>query len=229
MARLRKQVLGQVQGTIASIVIKYRNGKPYVATRPAKFNTGKDPVTLFKKNQGRFIGKLAKAIYGIEVLKKIWFLSDEIKGYTYQQIWARNYHSIKNTDLSGTVTLLPSCGFKTSGQTIVLKENEKGKLTASPLDNKIGINPAIEKKIIAAGVVILKNNIHGSESDFGFMSVMSKPVDLSLTDPIDINFIALPVTASVLSYFSIRKAYITLITLDESGSPIHYSEVFSGG
>lgn len=229
MARLRKQVIGQVQGTIASIVIKYRNGKPYVATRPAKFNTGNDPVTLFKKNQGRFIGKLAKAIYGIDILKNIWSLSDEIKGYTYQQIWARNYHSIKNTDLTGNVTLLPSCGFKTTGQTIILNENEKGKLTASPLGNKIGINPAIEKKIIAAGVVILKNNIYGSESDFGFMALMSKPVDLSLTDPIDINFIALPVTASVPGYFSIRKSYITLITLDESGSPIHYSEVITGG
>jgi len=229
MAHLRKQVLGQLQGSIASIVIKYRNGKPYVASKPGKCNTGKDPVTLFKKNQGKFIGKLSSVIYKIEILKKIWSLTDAPKGYTYQQIWARNYHSIKNTDLSGIVTLIPSCGFKTSGQTIVLKENEKGKLTASPLDNKIGINPAIEKKIIAAGVVILKNNIYGSESDFGFMALMSKPVDLSLTDPIDINFIALPVTASVPGYFSIRKSYITLITLDESGTPIHCSEVIIGG
>ena len=69
MAHLRKQVLGQLQGGIADVKIKYRNGKPYVASKPGRFNTGKDPVTLFKKSQGRFIGILAKAIYHIDILK----------------------------------------------------------------------------------------------------------------------------------------------------------------
>ena len=229
MARLRKQVLGQLQGGIASVVIKYRNGKPYVASKPGKCNTGKDPVTLFKKNQGRFIGKLSSVIYKIEILKKIWSLADAPKGYTYQQIWAKNYRSIKNTDLSGIVTLIPSCGFKTINQTIELGEDNTGRLTAAPLGEKIGINSAIEKKIIATGVVILKNNIFGSETDFGFLAVKSKPVNLNLTSSIDINFETIPVTNSLINYFSIRKPYITLITLDESGSPIHCSEVISGG
>ena len=229
MAHLRKQVLGQIQGGIADIKIKYRNGKPYVASKPGKFNTGKDPVTLFKKNQGKFIGKLSSVIYKIEILKKIWSLAEGPKGYTYQQIWARNYRSIKNNDLSGIVTLIPSSGFKTINQTIELGENEKGILTASPLGDKIGINLSIEKKMIATGVVILKNNMYGSETDFGFLAISSKPVDFNLTDSININFDTLPVTPSVISYFSIRKSYITLITLDESGAPIHCSEVITGG
>jgi hypothetical protein len=229
MARIRKQVLGQLQGGIADVKIKYRNGKPYVASKPGRFNTGKDPVTLFKKNQGKFIGKLAKSIYHIDILKNIWSLSDVPKGYTYQQIWARNYRSIKNSDLSGIVTLIPSVGFKTLNQSIELGENNTGILTASPLGEKIGINPTIEKKIIAAGVVILKNNMYGSESDIGFLVIKSIPVDLDLTKPIDIKFETIMDTPSVIDYFSIRKSYITLITLDESGSPIHYSEVITGG
>jgi hypothetical protein len=229
MATIRKQVLGQVQGGIASVVIKYRNGKPYIASKPGQTNTGKDPVTLFKKSQGRFIGKLSSVIYKIEILKKIWSLAEGLKGYTYQQIWGRNYKSIKNGDLSGIVTLIPSCGFKTINQTIELGENEKGRLTASPLGEKIGINLSVEKKMIATGVVILKNNIFGSETDFGFLAITSKPVDLNLTDSIDINFDTLPVTNSLLQYFTIRKSYITLITLDESGSPINCSEVITGG
>src|ERR1035437_970301 len=229
MTHLRKQVLGQIQGGIADIKIKYRNGKPYVASKPGKFNTGKDPVTLFKKNQGKFIGKLSSVIYKIEILKKIWSLAEGLKGYTYQQIWGRNYKSIKNGDLSGIVTLIPSCGFKTINPTIELEENGKGRLTASPLGEKIGINLSVEKKMIATGVVILKNNIYGSETDFGFLAINSKPVDINLTSPIDINFETIPVTNSLISYFSIRKSYITLITLDESGSPIHCSEVIIGG
>src|ERR1039457_4032557 len=175
MARLRKQVIGQLQRGIADIKIKYRNGKPYVASKPGKFNTGKDPITLFKKNQGKFIGKLSSVIYKIEILKKIWSLTDGPKGYTYQQIWARNYRSIKNSDLSGIVTLAPSCTFKTTDQTIELRENNTGRLTAFLFGEKTGFNPTIEKKIIAAGVIILKNKIEGSESDLGYASILSEP------------------------------------------------------
>src|ERR1017187_1927474 len=106
MAPLRKQVLGQLQGGIADVIIKYRNGKPYVSSKPSIANTGKDPVTLFKKKQGMFIGKLSQVIYKIDILKKIWSLTDTSNGYLYQQIWARNYRSIKNSDLSGLVTLV---------------------------------------------------------------------------------------------------------------------------
>jgi len=229
MAHLRKQVLGQIQGGIADIKIKYRNGKPYVASKPGKFNTGKDPVTLFKKNQGKFIGKLSSVIYKIEILKKIWSLTDAPKGYTYQQIWARNYRSIKNNDLSGSVTLVPSCGFKTTRQTIELKENNTGTLTASPPDDKIGLNLAIEKKITAAGIIILKNRTDGSDSGLGYASILSDPIDFDLTSPIVINFNITQYTFPSINFCSIRKSYITLIILDESGSPIHCSEVISGG
>ena len=229
MARIRKQVLGQLQGGIADVKIKYRNGKPYVASKPGRFNTGKDPVTLYKKNQGKFIGKLSKVIYHIDILKKIWSLSNVNKGYTYQQIWARNYRSIKNNDLSGLVTLIPTAGFKTINQSIEMGEDNTGRLTASPLGDKIGINPAIEKKMIAAGVVILKNNKYGSETDLGFLVIKSVPVDLDLINNINIKFETIMDTPSVIDYFSIRKSYITLITLDESGSPVHCSEVISGG
>ena len=229
MAHLRKQVLGQIQGGIADIKIKYRNGKPYVASKPGKFNTGKDPVTLFKKNQGKFIGKLSSVIYKIEILKKIWSLAEGPKGYTYQQIWARNYRSIKNTDLSGIVTLVPSVGFKIINSTIELGENDKGKLTLPPLGVKIGLNPAIEKKIIATGIVILKNDNPGSTYEFGFMAINSTPVDLDLTSLVEINIEAKPLTKWYILDFSIKKIYITLITIDESGSPIHCSEVITSG
>ena len=229
MAHLRKQVLGQLQGSIASIVIKYRNGKPYVASKPGKCNTGKDPATLFKQSEGRFIGKLSSVIYKIEILKKIWSLTDAPKGYAYQQIWARNYRSIKNNDLSGNVTLVPSCEFKIINQTIELKENNTGTLITSPLGDKIVLNLTIEKKMIAAGVIILKNKIDVSESDLGYASILSDPIDFDLTNPIVINFNITHYTFPSINFCSIRKSYITLITLDESGSPIHCSEVISGG
>src|ERR1035437_3200392 len=229
MAQLRKQVLGQIQGGIADIKIKYRNGQPYVASKPGKFNTGKDPVTLFKKSQGRFIGKLVSVIYKIEILKKIWSLAEGLKGYTYQQIWARNYKSIKNGDLSGFVTLTPKIDFKTNNPIIEISKNHKGKITASSLGEINGINPLIEKKILAVGIIILKNRIGISESEISYLTINSEPIDLDLTNPIDITLDIIPHSDSSYKLFLIKKSYITLITLDESGSPIHSSEVITGG
>ena len=229
MARLRKQVLGQLQGGIADVKIKYRNGKPYVASKPARFNTGKDPVTLFKKNQGKFIGRLSSVIYKIDILKNIWSAFNIKKGYTYQLIWSRNYSSIKNFDLSGFATLVPSAGFKVINPLIVLKNNDKGKITIPPLGLNSGINPAIEKKLIAVGTVVQKKDSPGATFEFGFMAINSEPVNLDLTTPLEINIEANPITKWTLFEFSMQKIFITLITLDDSGSPIHYSEVISGG
>jgi hypothetical protein len=227
MATIRKQVLGQIQEGIASVVIKYRNGKPYIASKPARTNTGKDPATLFKKNQGRFIGKLSKEIYKIEILKKIWSLKDVLKRYTYQQIWGRNFKSIKVGDLSGFVTLTPVIDFKLQNPAIELIDNNSGKITASPIGQKSGVNPSIEKKILAVGIIILKNRIGYDESEISFLKINSDPVDLDITKPIDITLDIIPITGTSLNLFSIKKPYITFITLDETGSPIHCSEVIT--
>jgi hypothetical protein len=229
MARLRKQVLGQLQGGIADVYIKYRNGKPYVSCKPDKFNTGNDPVTLYKKNQGKFIGKLSSVIYKIDILKNIWSLSDAPKGYLYQQIWARNYRSIKNSNLSGLVTLVPSAGFKVINPIIELGKNDNGKLTIPPLGLKNGLNPAIEKKITAVGIIILKDDVPGSKFEFGFKAIKSDLVNLDLITPLELNIEAQILSKWCIFEYTIKKIYITLITLDASASPIHYSEVISGG
>ena len=229
MATIRKQVLGQIQGGIASIVIKYRNGKPYVASKPGRTNTGKDPVTLFKKSQGRFIGKLSKEIYKIEILKKIWTLHDVLKGYTYQQIWGRNYKSIKNNDLSGFATLSPQIDFRAINPVIEISDNHSGRITASTLSYKNGIKTAIEKKILAVGIIILKNYIDVDESEIDYLTINSEPIDFDLTNPIEIALEILPLGRSSFNSFLIKKSYITLITLDNTGSPIHTSEVITAG
>jgi hypothetical protein len=229
MATINKQILGQVRGGIANVVIKYRNGKPYIASKPSQTNTGKDPVTLFKQSQGRFIGKLSKEIYKIEILKKIWSLHDVVKGYTYQQIWGRNFKSIKNDDLSGFVTLIPQNDFMVINPVIEISDNHTGSITVTSLGVGHGIKLSIEKKIIAVGIIILKNHIGVNESAINYLTINSEPIDFDLTDPIEIDLDILPHGSSAYNHFQIKKPYITLITLDKTGSPIHCSEVITTG
>jgi hypothetical protein len=229
MANIKNQILGHLQGRIADVTIKYRNGKPYVARKPVQTNTGKDPATLFKQSQGRFIGKLSKEIYRIEILKKIWSLNDVQKGYTYQQIWGRNYKSIKVDDLSGIVTLSPETDFLIKDPFIELKDNSIVKLTASPLGNKNKINPSIEKHLLAVGIIILKNRIGIDESEISYLTMISQPVDLDITAPIDITLDILPKGDMSYKNYLIKKSYITLITLDKTLSPIKSSEVITSG
>jgi hypothetical protein len=229
MANIKNQILGHLQGRIADVTIKYRNGKPYVARKPVQTNTGKDPATIFKQNQGRFIGKLSKEIYRIEILKKIWSLNDVQKGYTYQQIWSRNYKSIKVDDLSGSVTLIPETQFLVKDPIIEIKDNSIVKLTASPLGKKDKINPLKEKQILAVGIIILKNRIGIDESEISYLTMISQPVDLDITAPIDITLDILPKGDKSYKNYLIKKSYITLITLDKTLSPIKSSEVITSG
>jgi hypothetical protein len=229
MSKIKTQILGQLQGSIGDVTIKYRNGKPYVARRPIRTNTGKDPATLFKQSQGRFIGKLSKEIYRIEILKEIWSLNNIQKLYTYQHIWSRNYKSIKVDDLSGSVTLTPESQFLVKDPVIQITEKSTVKLTASPIGKKDKINPLIEKQLLAVGIIILKNKIGIDESEISYLTLNSQPIDLDITAPIDITLDILPKGDKSYKNYIIKKSYITLITLDKTSSPIKSSEVITSG
>ena len=145
MARVKKQIIGALQGSIADVVIKYRNGKPYAASRPATANTGTDQVTIYKKNQGRFAGKLAKVIYDNKYFKKVWTDYSDKKDLVYQTIFSVYYRSLNNDTLQGKVSLTPLYDFIPSNPAIELFETGI-KLTIDPITEQSCINADVEKK-----------------------------------------------------------------------------------
>ena len=222
MARVKKQIIGSLQGSIADIVIKYRNGKPYAASKPATANTGTDPVTVFKKNQGRFAGKLAKAIYDNVYFKKAWSDYTEKKDLVYQNIFSIHYHSINNENLEGKVFLSPLDGFLLNNPRIELYE-EGINIIADPIGGN-AINPEIEKQLTAAGTIILKEPNKPYSGNLDFLKIQFSKVNLDLTGPVELNYHFAPVPHTTFNNYNLRKIYVSIITLDENDIPVNFSE-----
>jgi hypothetical protein len=229
MAQLTNEILGDPRGGIAHLMFKIRNGKVYIAKRPAHPNSGSHPNTIYKKNQGKFIGKLSKAIYSNLLIKKIWFQSEFNKQYLYQQIWKENYHSINCIDLSGRITLTPSFGFTLISKLIEQLKNDSGIITAGSIENTGVIDPEIEKMFTAFGIIVYKNNPESSdaETNFGIITADSQVLDLS--NPIELSFNINTAGLPPIQIDAVKRISVILITLDQSGNPVRYSETISAG
>ena len=70
MATIRKQVLGQLQGGIADIKIKYRNGKPYVASKPGRLIPAKIPLLSSKRTRESLLANYPALFIKLKSLKK---------------------------------------------------------------------------------------------------------------------------------------------------------------
>jgi hypothetical protein len=91
------------------------------------------------------------------------------------------------------------------------------------------VNPDIEKMITAFGIIVYKNNPESlnSETNFGIITTDSQVLDLS--QPINLNFTLNTAGQPQIQDDAVKKLFITLITLDQSRSPVRFSETFSGG
>ena len=49
MAKISKEILGKVRGSLGDITFRQRNGKSYLSTRPSSFMPGKDPGIYCQK------------------------------------------------------------------------------------------------------------------------------------------------------------------------------------
>ncbi len=80
MARVKKNFLGEVHGKIGDVVYKKRGKTEYAASTPKERTDDVSPAETANRNRMKVAGKFAKAVKGIEVLKKIWE-SVEIEKY----------------------------------------------------------------------------------------------------------------------------------------------------
>jgi hypothetical protein len=228
MAKLTNEILGDPQGGLAHLMFKIRNGKVYIAKRPAHPNSGNHPNTIYKKNQGKFVGKLSKKIYANPLIKKIWFKSEFNKQYLYQQIWKENYRSIKCNDFSGYITLAPPYGFTLTDSLIELLKNNSGRISAGAIGISSVVPPEIEKMITAFGVIVYKNNPDSSNADTNFGIITADPQVFDFSKPVELNFSINNSGQPPIQKNAEKKLSAILITLDQSGSPIRFSETISG-
>lgn len=228
MAKINKQILGQVHGALGEITFRSRNGKAYLATKPDSFTPGMDEKSVARRERFGLSIKLAKAIYSAKVLRSIWEQITPEGLSAYNQIMRTNYSLIGSGDLSTSlVRLTPMLGFNLGSPNV-----ELGPLNLSvdlqAIGEASGIDVLNEPSLKLVSVIYLGNPTDTSLKKTEFITYVSEAKATDLTTALQFSNTLSDVEQQMLAIYQIRKGFFTVVSLDAEGNAVHYSNTFVG-
>jgi hypothetical protein len=221
MGHLTKQVFGDVNGAVGHVVFKKRGDSNYIAMRAEKMKATLDPVVLARRAKFALTGKIAKAINQLPVLKAAWPVAVG-KMSRFNEIFQTNYGLIGSAANIATVSVAPLFGFSLVNPHVSALANSI-QLTADALGVKVGIDTGIEKTFVAAGVILLSNPTQEGYPANLVIPFKSIQQNLDLINPIDVTIEIEGTSLDQYAYYSDRKAFGCLVTLDNDGKTIRSS------
>jgi hypothetical protein len=139
-----------------------------------------------------------------------------------------NYPFINPDGVSSTPNLTPlGNGFGVSVNNLSVTQSDID-LEIASLSNVPVINQDIDKKIRLQSILLLAGPSDDRFAKFAFLSLQSADLDLLVTDPINFNIIPSQNQSEMIGNYSQNRAFLAVITLDESNNPVNHSSTFYG-
>jgi hypothetical protein len=223
---LVRGIFDTISGRVGDVVYRHKNGKTFVASRPKKRSTEKTAYEKALQMKFGITGKIARTINSMEVLKYFWKGVTARNHAAYNKIFKENYKRINIENLSGYANIVPMGGFNVTEGSLKLNE-EDIVIQCKKLGSESEFNTKIEKYIIAAGIIILKNP---KIENVPVYEVRAFKTEKHLLTPGENQILAYKLTTQELSSFedySLKSLAAVFITLDEEGNPVQHSTSFS--
>jgi hypothetical protein len=225
MARFISSI-GQITGKLGDVVFRTRGNKTFISKAPEHIKTASDPFTKLRRKKFAWVGKFASAVNSFPLLKALWNSQPSRIHSSFNQIFKQVFKTYPCADYSGPVAFTPDNSFSLKSRSVTFGKSSIFAEVA-PLGVNLGIDPAKELSIVAAGVIVFSDPENQSFPEEFFLPVQSGKLPVSLFAP---SVFIIPLTGRDLSIYDTyrtKKIYLTLITLDASGSPVHHSVIIS--
>ena len=222
MGHLSNQVLGDASGKVGHMVFRVRKGTNIISKVPAKRTKPPTEQELAIREKFGLTGKVARGIYSIEQLKEVWpVLSGKMT--VCNEIFQINYKLLNTLANLGTVSVAPIYGFSVINPVVTVGASSV-QLATDALGVSVGIDTSIEKYAIACGVVILQNPTLESWPKSEVIAFKSLQHNLDLINPVDLTAQLSGTELTKFSGYTTRAAFVCIITLDDNGKAIRYSQ-----
>ena len=227
MANVRDRHLGSVQGKIGDQVFKMKGNKSYVAQLP--HNSTVEAKEIVINNRKRF-GKAARfslAVNQISPLKKIWDIYTPNSMSPFNGIVRQNYEFATTTDILNSALIVPFFGGFPVVTSDVIIDGITISVSIDPIGTGEEIDTTIEKYIVLCAVTKCTDRTIETIEDIRFISLQSSNVVLNLANPLSFEIILTGAERKAYSSYDTHLTYLALVTLDDSGNAIHFSESFT--
>lgn len=215
--------LGNLSGKIGDVVFKQRGGKTFIAKAPKRKSNYVSPETKKRRDKFAVVGQIAKVINSVPQLKEIWGYSCKKNNSPYNKIFKNIYTKIHEDDFTKFGGIIPDWGENLLNCRFI------------PLIPKIIIEligPADAGKeftdqevfIRIAGIVVLTEPRSVGDKPIQIIGINSGIDALSMEFPREINYGFGGSELQMIVEYTKREYYLHLLTLDESGKVVRYSE-----
>jgi hypothetical protein len=222
MGNLSNQVLGDAHGKVGHVVFRLRKGNNVISKVPPKRTKPPTAKELAIREKFGLAGKVARGIYSIAQLKEVW---PQMSGKmtVCNEIFQTNYKLLNTLANLGAVSVAPIYGFNVINPVVTVGASSVH-LATDALDVSVGIDTSIEKFAIACGVVILQNPTLESWPKSEVVAFKSMQHNLDLINPVDLTAQLSGTELTKFLGYTTRAAFACIITLDDNGKAIRYSQ-----
>jgi hypothetical protein len=226
MAQIKKQVLGQNRGSIADVVFRKNGDGTFTSAKPGSYKLNDTPDKLLIKQKFRLAVKTASAVNGISALKGLWPHDSGKRQSRFNEIVKMNFGLIAGPDMSGSFALTYELGFHLVNTEIFASSNNVA-ITANAIGTGAGIDDNVEKFIAAKGILVLANPTDPrAAKPIYVIKVESGMQALDLQAEINMNILLDPREAQLIDMYSVKKAYLAILTTKQSGEVVHFSNTY---
>lgn len=227
MGQLKRQTLGEASGAVGHLVFRIKGEKNIIAKRPLKkINPAIPPAEVAaRREKFKLSCAVSGGIYKAGSLKEIWPKPAANKGSRFTEMFKKNYAIIGTVADLGSAQVVPDHGIIISNASITL--TQKGMtIAADELGEGCGIDPNVEKSLVAVGLVVMRTPTNPNDAAFKVLPVKTGVQSLDNDTPISISFQFDSLDLSQYEAYTDKKVFLTFLTLTQAGVPVHYTEQF---
>lgn len=229
MANILNELTGRASGKVGNLVYRITNGVTTLCAAPLKPKPSTKPEVIERRNRFRNTLRLASSMNRIAPLKTLW-KNTEILGMrkklsAFSKMIQKNYPYISVMGVQDSIYLGPDFGFPVSTSTVDVSD-ELLSVTVEALGNDQLIDTNIEKYISLATVCVLTDPVDVNLEKLVFYSSISDKVLLNLANPLTFDIDIRGKVREMFNAYDSTKAFFILITFDELGNPVGFSQTF---
>jgi len=229
MAHIINELTGRVRGKVGNLVYRITTGNTSLCALPTNRKIDNSPPAVVRKNRFKLAVKLAAAVNKLFPLKYFWKLFSEetvdIKKSAFNKIMKKNYPFVTTDGLSDNCYIVPFYGFEADLDTATITDTT---LTAELLAIGTGtdIDTNVEKQIQLEVIFFVTSPVIPEHPPFRFVYLESPKVSLNLVNPLSFTVQLNDVAKGVIADYTVKKAFMALVTFDVDDNPVRYSNTF---
>jgi hypothetical protein len=231
MGKITNATFGKISGKVGDFVIRNRNGKTIIASRPFNFRASNDPASVARRKRFGLSAKFSSCLAQNPFLKELWLNSvpkgtGKGKGTAFTKISKHIYPNIMHDDIAQDTIITPSFpGFELSLINIsVSLDSISAEINPVPESEQQSWGCYKKASQIHTGAFLfLSDKIDERKEDYKFYSLLTETLPFNPSVKTEISIPVYGNLSASMEIYTKYRLFLVFFALDDSGNLVDFS------